>query len=135
MKTKSDTQEIYIGTYPLACINVDLFVSYEDAGGSLRFRPDKKSLPKMTVGFGQKNCWEEIVCILLHESFEFCASLQDHTYKAAGRYDTKDSGDYLFTFDHNEFSRLCEYQAVFISEAIPALKAAHQKFKKRKCNA
>jgi hypothetical protein len=130
VKQGTQVKPFYIGTYRLACLNVELYGDPTESGGHVRFLPDKKNPPRIIIGL-YPEIWHEVVCVFLHESFEFCAALQDHTYIPPSR-SIQDTGDYLFSFDHKEFSRLCEYQAPFVAAALPDLASAYNKLKHRK---
>lgn len=123
-------KEIYIGTYPLYNMNVDLFAWPDSMGARIRTIPSKKDSPKICIGFDYPR-WEDVFSLLLHETFEFCASFMELQFNPAGQL-IYDSSAHLFVFDHAQFTRVCEYQAIFMTRCLPDLAAAYNKHRRKK---
>jgi len=121
-------KQIHIGTYPLYHSNIELFVWPDERGGRMRTRPPKGS-PTIHIGLDYKD-WEDVVSILLHESFEFCATFMELQYNPSNAM-IYDSSAHLFVFDHAQFTRVCEFQASLITRCLPDLADAYKKRSKK----
>ncbi len=125
----TDMKQILIGVFPLYALNVNLYAWPESKGGRLSTRPSASGVPAIHVGFNYPQ-WEDVVSILLHESFEFCATLMELQFSPASQQ-IFDSSAQLFVFNHAQFTRVCEFQAQFVTRCLPALAAAYKKHHKK----
>lgn len=122
-------KQIFIGTYPLDCQNVELYALTDETNGYFYSRPDDKSPGRIKVGIGTPH-WEEVVGILLHETMEMLMTKLRCRYEATGVIG--DHSSYTFIFNHCQFVDLCQSQASFIAPALPRLLAVWQKQKEKK---
>lgn len=119
-----------IGTFFLAPTNVQLYAKRSDSGGEFYFSPDDKSLPriKACVDYAQ---WDDCLAVLLHESFEYLMTARKLRYVDTGKM-SGDSADFLFIFNHSQFSDICAAQAYFLQFAIPALRKEWERAQPKK---
>lgn len=121
-------KHIYIGTFPLGHLNVELYGLPDESNGYFFCRPDDRSPPRIKVGM-DTNTWEECVSILLHETFEMLMASVRCRYETSGV--RGDHASYTFIFTHTQFCDLCESQARFITPALPKLAIAWDKLRKK----
>lgn len=110
--------QVRIGTYPLGMENIELYALPDSFDGFFYCRPDDISPGRIKIGLKSRN-WDEIVSVLLHETFEMLCSRHRHRYEKSGGQG--DHASYLFVFNHSEFTELCQFQATFITRAVPDL--------------
>lgn len=118
----------YVGTFPLAFVNVELYASADTFGGSIHYRPTSTSPPRMIVGLRSKE-WAKVVDVLLHESFEFSADMFQCQYRHTTANDC-DTADLTFVFDHQEFTRICTSAGYFMADVMPKLREHFDKHMK-----
>lgn len=118
------SDQIFVCTAPLGHENVELYAIKHVTDGYFFCRPDDKSPGRIKVGIGSKH-WDEIVSVLLHETFEMlCAKLRLR-FEPSGVHG--DHASYLFSFNHCQFVDICQSQAQFVTVALPKLALAWQK--------
>lgn len=110
--------QIRVGTYPLGSENVDLYALPDSFDGFFYCRPDDVSPGRIKIGL-KSDHWDEIVSVLLHETFEMLCAKQRHRYEKSGVHG--DHASYTFIFNHSDFTELCQSQATFIARALPDL--------------
>ena len=110
---------IYVGIYPLACINTELYAEVGARRGEGSFRTGTNSHPRLTVGIGGD--WEDTVDLLLHEALEQCLSAYNHRWMPDSGGNASD--ECLFVFNHPQFDMICTQTAWFLVRAIPDLAA------------
>lgn len=126
---KSKDTHIFVGTFPLGFENVELYALAGTTDGYFYCRPDDKSPGRIKVGIGTKE-WDQVVSVLLHETFEMlCAKLRLR-YEATGV--CGDHASYLFVMNHCQFVDLCQSQASFITLALPKLAEVWRKQRRKK---
>lgn len=116
---------VLVGNYRLGFENVDLFISSEE-GGSFALAPNPGKTGMIDIGI--KSAWNEIMPIFLHESFEYYMARFHHRYEPSEQI-YGDHGDYIFQFNHPEFSRMCAAIGIFTSECMNPLYRAYKKNK------
>lgn len=122
---KAESDQIHIGVFPIGCENADVYVlPLEQEYGCFYLCPDDASLPRIKIAIGSKH-WVNVVGIALHESFEFLTARLLCRYQKSGVIG--DHASYLFSFNHCQFSDLCQRQAIFIAQLLPALSEAYRK--------
>jgi len=122
--------QIYVGTYRLCSSNVDLYALTHENNGYFYGAPDDNSLPRIKVGISSIH-WDQVVNILLHESFEMALDNIRVRYEKSGS--CGDMASYLFCFDHCQFVEACESVSRFITPALPELASVYKKaHRKRK---
>ena len=126
MKNRSNPQ-LYIGTFLLGYEHVSLFAWVGETGGAFSFCPDERHPARIKVGL-EYDSWQECVSVLLHEVFEFSMARHRVRYERSGKYN-HDHSDYLFCFDHPQFSSICSDAGGFITQALPKLATAYKKHK------
>lgn len=109
-----------IGTFDFYDCDVDLIAMPNDSGGWIYYHPDR-----ILVGL-KYDCWDEAVATLLHECFEFAAARKGVRFERCGKFN-RSHDDYLFAFDHPQFSDICSRVACFVTPALPKLAAAYRK--------
>lgn len=129
-----------LGIYPLGHHQCKLFLrdDWGDAGHAVA--PDKgvdgekNPYAEMTVGIDSVN-WQGTFSSLLHEAFEFTATMNYHGYDKVAGYHFDTQGR-LLVMNHNEFCEVVEQTGYFISFVIDdfrrAWKAHHRKKTKKK---
>lgn len=122
-------KQIKVGTFPIGHENVELYAAPDLDGGCFYFRPDDNSPPRIKIGLDYDR-WDELVSVLLHETMEFLMARLLYRYEQTGV--KGDHASYLFTFNHCQFSDLCQRQAKFISAALPELATHWNKLKAKK---
>lgn len=125
---KALVKQKVVGTYELGSEMVQL-VLREGDGGEFYFLPGDQPCPRIKIGADYK-LWADVVHVLLHESFEFCAA------RLACRWwqsdlDTQDHSQYLFALDHRQFDECCCRTAGFLTRALPDLATAWKKWKRK----
>jgi hypothetical protein len=118
-------QEI-VGIYEIGWDQVEL-VLREDTGGEFYLIPEKGCIPRIKIGADYKE-WEEIVSVLLHETFEFAFDRVRCRYENSDEV-VRDHSSYLFVLPHVTFSETCARVGEFISKALPDLKEKWEKWK------
>jgi hypothetical protein len=118
-----------IGTFPVGFQNVDLFVSSSLQGGEFDLSSDETSLPSITIGLCLSG-WEECVSVLLHETYELILLITGCRYFISGDH-SRDTGNYVFHFDHPHFSDICGRAATFVVPAMPVLARAFRAYEKK----
>lgn len=126
MTKKSQT---YVGTFPLGFMNVELYAITDETNGYFFTRPDDKSPGRIKVGIDTEH-WDQVVAILLHETFEMVCSHMNLRYEVSGA--VGDASSYTFIFNHTQFCDACDRQARFITPALPKLAAVWQKLQAAK---
>lgn len=124
-----------VGSYSLGNESVQL-VAREGTGGDYYTQPEKAHIARIKVGMDYKaSAWEEVVNALLHESLEL--SIDRHNARHRPTNDISyDHSNYIFVFNHPQFSDIVAKTAEFITPALPDLartfKAWHKKPAKKK---
>lgn len=117
-----------IGTFYMGNAFVDLSVR-EGTGGEFWATPKYSKLPLIQIGI---DCTEpELARILLHEALEMKFTAMYVRYENSITI-ANDAADYLFMFNHVQFSEACACAAEFVHEAFPVLKKAWEKRRKKK---
>lgn len=119
-------KQVIIGIYEIGYDQVELILR-EDTGGEFYLIPEKGSIPRIKVGADYEK-WQDVVTVLLHESYEFMID------RLQGRYTlyndlSNDHGAYTFVFDHVTFSDVCARVSEFISKALPDLEKKWNEWK------
>ncbi len=119
-----------IGIYETGYEQVELILR-EGYGGEFYNIPEigKNKLPRLKVG-AEATKWEDIVAVLVHEIDEYVLT------KLRCRFDrsldiSRDHAAYLFVLDHPTFSEKCARTGDFLAHAMPDLKKAWKKWKKK----
>lgn len=119
---------IKVGTFILNHINTDLFADTEMIGANFSILPDKKSLPRITVGV--KEDWQEVYSALMHEAFEGVLIQFNRAYNQL--FDSAgDAGRRMFFFDHADFSEIVDKVAFFFPEAVEKLHRVYVDVRKK----
>jgi hypothetical protein len=88
--------------------------------------PGKDKLASIHTGIDYGD-WPYTLQIFMHEVFEFLLTIRGHRFEPAphGHY----GGDrFVFFFDHNQFSEIIACATEGLSNAIPDLKKAYDKW-------
>lgn len=99
----------------------------EGQGGEFYFVPEKGSVPRLKIGADYES-WNDVVAVLLHETFEFLLTRMDCRL-IIDNY-SNDSEDYLFHFNHGKLSDLCARAAMFLTVCLPDFATAWNQWKK-----
>lgn len=106
-----------------------MYVFYETFGGEGYLTPEPNRPMRIKVGLN--GSWPEIVEVLIHEAMELCMFRMGMSYKKSN-WVTRNSSDYLFMFDHQDFTQLCGVLGRFLSKALPELSAMYKSVNKKK---
>ena len=116
----------YIGTYELGYENVDLYLM-DGRGGSLRFTPDEKALPRIALG-GAYSDWQDIYTVLMHEAMEFALTRGGCRYGDSQDL-SNDTGAFVFFLTHTQFADVCSKATEFMVACHKDLHKAWIKYK------
>ena len=116
------TKPIKVGVYRLGLIDVGLYLR-DGTGGSFSYA-SRDGAPYMEVGTDQG--WSQAHAALHHEVYEMGYVLNGLRYAATVDY-ASDTGAYLFSMNHTQFSEANAQAAGFLLKAIPAFKKAFSK--------
>lgn len=126
---------IYIGSYPMGCQCVDVWVNPADGGGaccsdgvpwgdlSVRGRGP------CSIEVGLRRDWDDTLGIFLHEAYELYSLLCNHRLDGPPSY----SGGFdkhVFIMTHDEMSECFAAIGMLSCGALPALSKAYNKYHK-----
>lgn len=126
-KSKSDLDQIFIGTFEFCWMNVEVYGWRGQTGGWFYMKPDEKSPPRIKIGLGYKYWWE-VVAVLLHEATEMSIDNQQCRFSNCGDH-AHGSDGYIFNFNHNQFSEAVARVAYFVTPLLPELANVWKKYK------
>lgn len=118
-----------LGTCGLGYENVRVIVRYDSGDGAFYLQPDGESTGIIEVGLEQE-CWHEVFNVLLHEAMEYALTRRSCRYVVSGTQCT-DASDFLFQFNHPEFSRVVSDVAAFVAEAQGPVQKEFEKHRRR----
>lgn len=131
-----------IGVYPLGYHLCKFYIreDWGDQGHTIAPAPDKNPRDsknpyvEMTLGIDSDN-WQMAMGTLVHETFEFLASIARHSYEHVGGYHFGTQSR-LLVMNHQQFEEIAEQTGYFIALVIGPLrkawKAHHRKKKTEK---
>ena len=126
-RLKADSSgSIFLGTYEFCWINFDVYAQAGHAGGDVFGRPDDKSRPRINIGLNHSSWWG-VVGWVMHEAMEWSLDNERARYIHAGEH-ASGSDQYIFSFDHNQFSEAVARVAYLLTPLLPVLSDAYRYF-------
>lgn len=119
-----------LGVFPLGNINIDVFLDWDKREGSYYFSPDLTSKPRIRVGMGYDH-FVECAEVIHHEALEYILDSLKCRFQPTGPWG-HDHANYIFHFNHGQFVTAVEQLTWFSKFAMPALKKAWKRKKKKK---
>jgi hypothetical protein len=125
-------------TSHIGCLTVELWADPHTFGG--RCSPSGQPWGTESSRSAHSGCgcieigladddWEEVVNSLLHEAFEFYATVHGLSYRAAPSY-SSNSDMYLFIMTHPQMAECFGAITPFISKALPELAKQYKDWNK-----
>jgi hypothetical protein len=114
-----------IATVTLCDVPMQVYVNPENGSGSFDFQ-------ERTVVIGIARSWWHTMSVLLHEAFEASAAHLGCRYVRANTFVQHDS--YSFHMSHEEYERVCQEAAYFMSGVVPELSTAYKAHHKKRGN-
>lgn len=125
-------KQVIVGEFYCGFERVQL-VLREGLGGQFYTSPGEHQLARIKVGAqedGRK--WGFVVACLLHEILEFAMFRADARFTPDNRNEPKSHADYLFVADHQKFTDYTNKAAEFLTDALPPLATAYQKWHRKR---
>lgn len=126
MVNKTTLIEKDLGTFLFGDFRVRLMVNNQ--WGGVFYFAYEGDLPRIVVGTASQD-WERIVSGLLHEAYELETARMGYRFSRSNDF-SNDHSEYIFMFNHPQFSDLCGKVSVFITKALPKVATAWKKIKK-----
>ena len=120
-------KQVIVGVYGLGADQVEL-VLREGTGGEFYVQPEKGKIPRIKVGADGED-WGCIVVILLHEALELVIHRAQCRFSGSDDMGN-DHSEYIFLLRHYQFSDACGKAGYFLSDALPDLAKAWEKWKR-----
>lgn len=102
----------------------------EGDGGEFYSCPASGEVARIKVGADYDD-WSEVVRVLVHELFEYAMFREKARYEITGDV-SKDSGAYVFMFNHAEFSNIAGKVSQALADGLPAVATAWRRWKKER---
>lgn len=118
-----------VGVYRCGPEDVQL-VLREGDGGSFFTVPEKGHICRIKVG-ADEGRWPMVVTTLMHEAMELTMMRAGCRYTPSPDFG-EDNGSYTFVMTHTQFSEASARAAMFVAAAMPDLRKAWKKWRKRK---
>lgn len=116
-----------LGAFFMGRKEVELFIT-DGADGSFYTSPERGKLPRIKVGMQAE--WRHVVMVLIHEAAE--ATMDDMYLRFAPSHAmSQDHADYLFSFNHPQFSEICARVADFLTPVLPLVAAEWKRWPKK----
>ena len=115
-----------VGTYVCGFHYVDIVL--RDGDGAEYYALPKKGRP-VRIKIGADVSWQDVVRSFLHEALEMCLDYLHDRYTPSQDMG-RDHGQYLFVFNHADFSDACGSVAELAVQALPDLATALKQWKK-----
>lgn len=116
------SEQKLLGTWPLGHSNVDVYVLPKEAGGWFSSVPDKTSKPHIGIGIDYpQHEWWRVVSVLMHEAQEMVMANQLNLRFVRDNELARNSADYFFHMDHQQFAEVVARSADFIAAIMPPL--------------
>ncbi len=119
-----------LGAFLMGDFRIRLVIT-DQWGGAFYFAY-KGSLPLIEIGTASDS-WERILSVFIHEAFEFEVARLGYRFSRSNDFGN-DHSEYVFMFNHPQFSDVCGRVATFVSNALPALAKAWKEFKRKPCS-
>lgn len=125
-------KQTIIGHFQFGYENVQL-VLRDGTGGEFYTNPEPDKCPRIKIGADYSR-WDDVVNVLLHECFELAIDRRHGRYRATNDQ-SYDLSNFVFMFNHHEFSDICAKVAEFVTPALPKLSKEWDKWRKAKAKA
>lgn len=122
--------KIKLGKFRMGQLWVNVILNSGSTGGDFICTPPDKGTPEMTIGLDEDD-FDRIAGTLLHEAFEMSLCVAELRYDHSGKWN-RDSSDYLYVFNHPQFSRVCSDVGEFLSVVMPVARIAWEKLQKKR---
>ena len=119
----------HVGTYVFGYDTVRVYL-IDGSGGNFSFLPDDKGCPTINIGV-EHDRYQDLLEVVLHETQEFIMARCAHRFKDSQTM-TCEHSQYLFVFNHTQFSEMQARCAEFLSVALFDIHKQWQKWKKKK---
>lgn len=121
---------IRVGVFDIGTEMVVLNLLPGESGGDFRYYPNKNDRPEINVGLDHDR-WRECVDVLIHEALEFIMERKELRFERTCKFNA-DHADYLFIFNHPEFTDACARLALFLTDALPKVATIFKSKRKAK---
>ena len=117
-----------VGVYSLGYESVQL-VARDGTGGDYYTQPEKGHIARIKVGMDY-SAWDCVVNALLHEAMEFSIDRHHCRFRATNDI-SYDLSNYLFVFNHPQFSDIVAKVAEFVTPALPDLARVYKQWHRK----
>jgi hypothetical protein len=118
-----------VGTYVFGYDRVRVFL-VGGSSGQFQLLPDDKGLPLMNIGIDHER-YQDLLEVILHETQELIFARSSFRFRDAQTMSCEHS-QYLFVFNHTQFSEMQARCAEFLSVALYDIHRAWKKWSKKK---